>query len=289
MRDNLQEAAYLVGDSDYLHLKETESGYSYAVFHEGQPRRVYGGQIDTAAIEASSIPNPFVAARALAMEEVGLESGRVSEVSLRMLERFLDSDVRRRTLFAPETLPPDIRFIDSRYQEQFRIPDGGTVLVTYPDRQFSAQCRYLDEAHIAVNGTVFHICEFAERLERNHGSCRPEPEITEDKSAWRLGSEHYLTVQAQKRGWKYSLYDLSFHEVNSGTLKRPELSALEAREEIMHGLGMQNRSRVMLGYDFVRKQARSQERQSVREQLATAKHDAEKPKRSAPKRHEEVL
>ena len=289
MRDNLQEAAYLVGDSDYLHLKETESGYSYAVFHEGQPRRVYGGQIDTAAIEASSIPNPFVAARALAMEEVGLESGRVSEVSLRMLERFLDSDVRRRTLFAPETLPPDIRFIDSRYQEQFRIPDGGTVLVTYPDRQFSAQCRYLDEAHTAINGTVFHICEFAERLERNHGSCRPEPEIMRDKAAWRVGSEHYLTLQAQKRGWKYSLYDQSFREVDSGILKRPTLSMLGVREEILHGLGMQNRSRVMLGYDFVWKQVQSQERLSVLEQLATAKHDGVETNRSATKRHEEVL
>ena len=30
-----------------------------------------------------------------------------------------------------------IRFITTDYEELFRIPDGGTVLVTFPDRQFA--------------------------------------------------------------------------------------------------------------------------------------------------------
>lgn len=32
-----------------------------------------------------------------------------------------------------ESLPHDIRFIDSHYKELFRIPDGGTILVEYPN------------------------------------------------------------------------------------------------------------------------------------------------------------
>lgn len=43
-----------------------------------------------------------------------------------------------------ESPPHDIRFIDSHYKELFRIPDGGTILVEYPNvpkRRYLAQCR----------------------------------------------------------------------------------------------------------------------------------------------------
>ena len=38
-----------------------------------------------------------------------------------------------------------IRFINSRYDTLFRIPDGGTVEVQFPDRKFSAKCEYIDD------------------------------------------------------------------------------------------------------------------------------------------------
>ena len=69
-----------------------------------------------------------------------------------------------------------IRFINSSYDTLFRIPDGGTVEVQFPDRKFSAKCEYIDDYHTLVGDTVFHICEFAEMVEHQHGSVRPEPE-----------------------------------------------------------------------------------------------------------------
>lgn len=62
-----------------------------------------------------------------------------------------------------------IRFIDSSYNELFRIPDGGRIRVTSPDgieRVFP--CRYIDDYHLELGGgtdNLFHICEFAERME----------------------------------------------------------------------------------------------------------------------------
>lgn len=52
--------------------------------------------------------------------------------------------------------------------------------VRFPDRAFSAKCEYLDDYHTMVGDTVFHICEFAEMVERQGGSVRPEPETMLD-------------------------------------------------------------------------------------------------------------
>ena len=88
-----------------------------------------------------------------------------------------------------------IRFISSNYDTLFRIPDGGIVEVRFPDRAFSAKCEYLDDYHTMVGDTVFHICEFAEMVERQGGSVRPEPETTLDKAAWQLAHREYLMVE----------------------------------------------------------------------------------------------
>ena len=66
-----------------------------------------------------------------------------------------------------------IRFIDSQYHDLFRIPDGGMIQVTYPDRSFAARCEYVDDYHLKVANELFHICQFAEILERGGGSCQP--------------------------------------------------------------------------------------------------------------------
>lgn len=60
-----------------------------------------------------------------------------------------------------------IRFIDSRYTTLFHIPDGGRIRVTFPDgEQHERVCRFIDECHTAVGNNLYHICEFAERMER---------------------------------------------------------------------------------------------------------------------------
>ena len=62
-----------------------------------------------------------------------------------------------------------IRFIDSDYRELFKIPDGESIRVTYPlnDGREPAECicNFIDETHTRIGGYVYHICEFAERME----------------------------------------------------------------------------------------------------------------------------
>ena len=165
-----QEAVYLVDRSSLLHLKEVQGGdFEYAVFDRQTKEKTAEGTITADAIgEEIEPPQGLLsAARALAVREAGLDGFEAAQVGLTSLARFPASDIYRRTIWEPETLPKDdIRFINSGYDEQFRIPDGGTIQVEYPDRTFSAKCEYIDDYHTYVGSEVYHICQFAEVLER---------------------------------------------------------------------------------------------------------------------------
>ena len=68
----------------------------------------------------------------------------------------------------------EIRFINSRYQELFRIPDGASIEISYPDgRKEERACTFLDEYHTKVGNYVYHICEFAERMEAIGAAYQP--------------------------------------------------------------------------------------------------------------------
>ena len=61
-----------------------------------------------------------------------------------------------------------IRFINSDYQELFRLPDGGKIKIRYAwGETVEKTCRYLDDYHVEIGTTIYHIAEFAERMEQN--------------------------------------------------------------------------------------------------------------------------
>lgn len=70
-----------------------------------------------------------------------------------------------------------IRFITSDYKEKFRIEDGDMVRIRCPDgREIDHVCRYIDEYHVEVGkgwDNLYHICQFAELMERNGNSVIP--------------------------------------------------------------------------------------------------------------------
>ncbi len=73
-----------------------------------------------------------------------------------------------------------IRFIDSRYKELFRIPDGSAVKITMKDgEELFGKCQYIDDYHFKFiqngreYGDTYHICQFAEINERNNNTVEP--------------------------------------------------------------------------------------------------------------------
>ncbi len=68
----------------------------------------------------------------------------------------------------------EIRFIDSHYNELFRIPDGSEITIQYPDgHKENRVCKYIDDYHFYLNNLCFHICQFAELMEQNNQTYSP--------------------------------------------------------------------------------------------------------------------
>ena len=66
-------------------------------------------------------------------------------------------------------------FLPPNYKELFRIPDVGRIIVTNSwgeKREYS--CRFIDECHTEIGNNIFHICEFAERMQQNGATYEPK-------------------------------------------------------------------------------------------------------------------
>ena len=71
-----------------------------------------------------------------------------------------------------------IRFITPHYDDLFRLQDGDKIrITTWDGRTLERTCRYVDEYHLEV-GTyprqeLYHICQFAELMERARNAVEP--------------------------------------------------------------------------------------------------------------------
>ena len=292
------EAVYLVDRSSLLHLKEVQGGdFEYTVFDRQTRQKTAEGRISLDDVLDGIDPthDHLAAARAAAIGAAGLQSGPlggsdVAQVGLTSLKDFRDSDIRRRSIWEPETLPKDdIRFINSSYDEQFRLPNGGKIEVEYPDRTFSAKCEYIDDYHTYVGSEVYHICQFAEVLERGGGVCRPEPVLDAEQAAWKIGWRAYLAVECGAGHWDYHLYDEKFNETKSGELEVVGCSINEVRDMVLAENKLGSRSMTPTDYGMLMdkaamrtQEAQAEKRESVLGQLSALKTSAKEHPAPAP-------
>lgn len=80
-----------------------------------------------------------------------------------------------------------IRFIDSHYTDLFRISDGGEIEITCHDgEKLTRSCRYIDATHFELSSggfhDIWHICQFAERMEQNGSTYAPKKAMPPEKS-----------------------------------------------------------------------------------------------------------
>ena len=298
------EAVYLVDRSSLLHLKEVQGGdFAYTVFDKQTKQKTAEGKISLDDVLDGIDPTHghLAAARAAAIGAAGLQSGPlggsdVAQVGLTSLKDFRDSDIRRRSIWEPETLPrDDIRFINSSYDEQFRLPNGGKIEVEYPDRTFSARCEYIDDYHTYVGSEVYHICQFAEVLERGGGVCRPEPVLDAEQAAWKIGWNAYLAVECGAGHWDYHLYDEKFNETKSGELEVVGCSINEVRDMVLFENKLERRSMTPTDHGMLmekaamrEQEAQAEKRESVLGQLSALKSgQKDKPSPAPEKKHRE--
>jgi len=116
--------------------------------------------------------------------------------------------------------PKMIRFIDSNYHKLFSIPDGASIRICYADddprRTKNFVCRYIDDYHLTVGSSVFHIAEFAERMESIKATYAPAPEkhiiwsnIAPDFEAWKKETQHNMPDLSDSQ-----LYNRMMEDIN---------------------------------------------------------------------------
>ena len=96
-----------------------------------------------------------------------------------------------------------IRFIDPQYKELFRIPDGGKVIVTTSwGEKREYPCRFIDEYHTEVGSNLYHICEFAERMEYGGHTCEPiRDNLPEQCYSVLSGSDEIIIIKRGENGY----------------------------------------------------------------------------------------
>lgn len=102
-----------------------------------------------------------------------------------------------------------IRFIGPHYKELFRIPDGGQVRILREGcAPIDRTCRYIDDCHVEVgNGwdSLFHICQFAEQMERCHNEVIPlTPPLPEKCFTVQPSSGELIAIERYKPGYQVS-------------------------------------------------------------------------------------
>lgn len=115
-----------------------------------------------------------------------------------------------------------IRFINARYKEEFRIPDGSVVKIEDGQHNVSyMKCQYVDNYHTLLGDDVYHICQLAEFCEKNDLKLSPEKPSGDKSASWKIGSN----------------FDKNNEFVSGGCVKNSNSSIEEIRDALLNDLG----------------------------------------------------
>ena len=148
----------------FAHNTEAASPFvTWRMFNDnGKLNYEWGNYFDS---EEKALVNYITRAKEYALNE------RVSEIQMPMVE-------------IPQ-LKQLIQFIDSEYREQFQIPDGESIRVTYPpsDGRPPAEgvCKYMGSTHADIKGNCYHIHQWATTMERLGATFEPVNQLQEAK------------------------------------------------------------------------------------------------------------
>lgn len=119
-----------------------------------------------------------------------------------------------------------IRFITSHYKELFRINDGESIRIktkAFSDRD--EVCRYIDDYHLEVGNNLYHICEFAEKMELKSSKVIPLRKSLPDYSYVYVETEDCIgRIQKGETGYETTDYGQNLTEPSEKKLKAEQLN-----------------------------------------------------------------
>ena len=152
METNIKKKyAYHINNQIVLYQAYTDDGIEYTIFDAQTRKKIDGGVLPNEKLMDNPVCNAILCAVIVG------DVRSIAQVSLLMLEPFKESSIHSRQIWNPETLPSeDIRFIDSRYNDLFKLPNGGFIQVDYPDETVIKKCTAIGSHHTKVGYNTFH-------------------------------------------------------------------------------------------------------------------------------------
>lgn len=171
----------------------------------------------------------------------------------------------------------NIRFIDSSYNTLFFVPDGGNIVLTYSDgEKVTRPCTFIDEYHTQVGHNIFHICQFAEIMERNGTAYAPEkpPELPDRCFSTLPSSGELIMITKGEKGYR-KCADSSPH--------REQNEMIAARHNGRMGVTPQQAAAMLGGsmFGWATPAARTSSYDVKGQPIKTAKGKAHKPPEAA--------
>ena len=103
------------------------------------------------------------------LADFAIKGAKFHEVSPAMLSDYKHADVGpeyRIDRLRGTDRAKSIRFIDRHYKTRFYLKNGGYIRIKSPIVDITRKCEYVDYCHVKVGGELYHICQFAEAMER---------------------------------------------------------------------------------------------------------------------------
>lgn len=170
-------------EGDILHSRKELSHYCYATPQSKMAKEpgYYGVRVNTEKYAYLLRLNP--------------NKGEYNLYCYCYVREYLDNHMRQ--------AEKGIRFIDPHYNELFRIPDDGKIMIHYSRTESESKtCRYIDDYHVEIGNNLYHICEFAERMEQNGYSCEPIRESLPEQCYSTLpGSGDIIIIKRNEQGY----------------------------------------------------------------------------------------
>ena len=103
-----------------------------------------------------------------------------------------------------------IRFITPEYEPLFTLDDGDKIRITRSNGEYQDYtCRYIDQTHLEVGNDLYHICQFAEIMEKGHCAITPlRASLPESCYTFLLTEESHIGI-IKKGEFGYYPSDLS--------------------------------------------------------------------------------
>ena len=173
------EALYLVNDSIYLHVQQTDGGWDYSLFDKDTMRQMDGGVLESATVEGSPIKHPLAAARTEIMELEGIKPETVIYQDIALLEQLLEANAVTQQQIAEAIGRPD-------YEKQFLENPGDMVAIYQLKHDAPDGLRFERFDHLKEPpDPLYYECTYA---------LEADPEVPRDQ----LLEQQYMTFNIQR-------------------------------------------------------------------------------------------